>query len=346
LAAKGVATEASKVMRVFITGMAGFLGSHLAEQFRDQGHEVCGIDNLAGGELGNVPCGVEFRALDCLERSSYLGFMAGSDVVYHCAAAAYDGLSVFSPAFVFRNTAQATVDVASAAVAGDVARFVHCSSMARYGDVPAPYTEDQTPAPASPYGHAKRVSELVVMNLFDSHGGEWSIAVPHNIIGPRQRFDDPYRNVAAIMINRMLRGLQPIIYGDGSHRRCFSFVDDVVSSLMQMASSPAAAGEVINIGPDEGTVTILQLVQEIACLLDFPLDPIFLPERPGEIETATCNADKARRLLGYETRTTLREGLTAMIEWISRHGPREFVYDLDVEIVTASTPRTWVEKLM
>jgi UDP-glucose 4-epimerase len=333
-------------MRVFVTGMAGFLGSHLAERFRDLGHEVRGIDNLAGGELGNVPSGVEFRALDCLDRSSYMSFMDGSDVVYHCAAAAYDGLSHFSPAFVFRNTAQATVDVASAAVSSGVGRFVHCSSMARYGGLPAPFTEDQTPAPVSPYGHAKRVSELVVANLFDTHGGEWSIAVPHNIIGPRQRFDDPYRNVAAIMINRMLSGLQPVIYGDGSHRRCFSFVDDVVYCLAQMATSPAAADEIINIGPDEGTVTILELVQEIACLLDFPLDPIFVPERPSEVETATCSADKARRLLGYETSTSLRGGLTAMIEWISHRGPRDFVYDLDVEIVTESTPRTWVEKLI
>jgi UDP-glucose 4-epimerase len=333
-------------MRVFVTGVAGFLGSHLAERFRDLGHEVRGIDNLAGGEPGNVPGGVEFREVDCLDRSSYLTFMAGTDVVYHCAAAAYDGLSIFSPAFVFRNTAQATVDVASAAVASGVGRFVHCSSMARYGDVPAPYTEDQTVAPASPYGHAKRVSELVVMNLFDSHGGEWSVAVPHNIIGPRQRFDDPYRNVAAIMINRMLKGLQPVVYGDGSHRRCFSFVDDVIYCLEQMATSPAAAGEVINIGPDEGSVTILELAQEVADLLGFPLDPIFVPGRLGEVASATCSADKARRLLGYETRTSLRGGLAAMIDWIGNRGPRDFVYDLDVEILTGSTPRTWVEKLI
>jgi UDP-glucose 4-epimerase len=333
-------------MRVLVTGVAGFLGSHLAERFRDLGHEVRGIDNLAGGELANVPSGVEFRELDCMDRSSYLPFLAGTDVVYHCAAAAYDGLSVFSPAYVFRNTAQATVEVASAAVASGVGRFVHCSSMARYGGLSTPYTEDQTPAPASPYGHAKWVSELMVMNLFDLHGGEWSVAVPHNIIGPRQRFDDPYRNVAAIMINRMLKGLQPIVYGDGSHRRCFSFVDDVIYCLEQMATSPSAAGEVINIGPDEGTVTILELVEEIADLLDFPLDPIYLPDRPGEIETATCSADKARRLLGYETTTSLRAGLAAMVEWIDHHGPRDFVYDLDVEILTGATPRTWVDKLI
>jgi len=333
-------------MRVFVTGVAGFLGSHLAERFRDLGHEVRGIDNLAGGEVGNVPAGVEFRPVDCLDRASYVDSMAGSDVVYHCAAAAYDGLSLFSPSYVFLNTAQATVDVASAAVASGVRRFVHCSSMARYGDVPSPYTEDQVVAPVTPYGHAKRVSELVVANLFDSHGGEWAVAVPHNIIGPRQRFDDPYRNVAAIMVNRMLKGLQPVIYGDGSHRRCFSFVDDVIYCLEQMATSPSATREVINIGPDEGTVTILELAEEIADLLDFGLDPIFLPDRPGEVETATCSADKARRLLGYETRTSLRDGLASMVEWIERRGPRDFVYDRDLEIATASTPRAWVDKLI
>ena len=287
-------------MKVFVTGVAGFLGSHVAERLRDGGHEVRGIDNLAGGELGNVPTGVEFRQLDCLDRAAYLDLMAGCDLVYHCAAAAYDGLSLFSPSYVFLNTAQATVDVASAAVASGVGRFVHCSSMARYGDVPTPYTEDQVVSPVTPYGHAKRVSELVVTNLVDSHGGEWAVAVPHNIIGPRQRFDDPYRNVAAIMVNRMLRGLQPVLYGDGSHRRCFSFVDDVIYCLEQMATSPAAAGEVINIGPDEGTVTILELAEEIADLLAFPLDPISCPT--GRARSRPPPAAPTRRVACSGTR--------------------------------------------
>ncbi|MFC4036708.1 NAD-dependent epimerase/dehydratase family protein [Streptomyces polygonati] len=332
--------------KVFVTGIAGFLGSHVAERFRDIGWEVCGIDNLRGGRAANVPEDVRFEVVDCLDRSGYLPLLAGSDLVYHCASAAYDGLSVFSPAFVYRNTAQATVEVASASVASGVRRFIHCSSMARYGALPAPFTEDMPPAPVNPYGLAKHASELIVRNLFETHGGEYTIAVPHNIIGPRQRYDDPYRNVASIMINRMLRGLQPVIYGDGSNLRCFSFVQDVLFCLERMGTSPEAAGETINIGPDEGAVSILRLAEEIAGLLDFGLDPVFVPSRPLEVEVATCSADKARRLLGYKTSTSLRDGLETMIQWIAEQGPSEFSYDIDIEINSALTPSTWVGKLI
>ncbi len=236
--------------KAFVTGVAGFLGSHVAERFRNLGWEVAGIDNLQGGQRANVPDGVRFETVDCLDRDAYLPLIRDADVVYHCASAAYDGLSVFAPAFVYRHTAQATVEVASAAVSSGVKRFVYCSSMARYGALPTPFTEDMEPAPVNPYGLAKRASELVVANLFDTHGGEHCIAVPHNIIGPRQRFDDPYRNVASIMINRMLRGLQPVIYGDGSNLRCFSFIDDVIYCLEQMGITEVAAGQTINIGPE------------------------------------------------------------------------------------------------
>jgi UDP-glucose 4-epimerase len=332
--------------KAFVTGLAGFLGSHIAELLRNDGWHVLGIDNLQGGRPENVPEGVELRVADCLERDSYVDMLSGTDVVYHCASAAYDGLSLFSPAFVYKNTVQATVEVATAAVAQEVDRFVHCSSMARYGALASPFTEDMQPVPESPYGLAKHSSELIVEKLFTIHGGEYSIAIPHNIIGPRQRFDDPYRNVAAIMINRMLSGKQPIIYGDGSQTRCFSFVGDVIFCLERMGTSASAVGEAINIGPDEGEVTILSLAETIADILGFDLDPVFVPNRPLEVPIATCSADKARRLLGYETKTPLRQGLVDMAAWIERQGPAPFVYDLDIEISRDNTPTTWIDKLI
>jgi UDP-glucose 4-epimerase len=114
-----------------------------------------------------------------------------------------------------------------------------------------------------------------------------------------------------------------------------------------MGTSATAAGEIINIGPDEGKVSILDLAEVIADLLGFDhLDPIFVPPRPLEVKVALCSSDKARRLLGYETKTSLAEGLSSMIDWIDRHGPVEFSYGLDIEILTAATPSTWVEKLI
>lgn len=333
-------------MKVFITGIAGFLGSYVAERFRDLGWNVSGIDNLDGGYLSNVPEGVEFIQADCLDRDAYAKLVAGSDVVYHCACTAYDGLSVFMPAYVCRNTVQASVEVATAAAAAEVGRFVYCSSMARYGEIEAPFREGMVPNPVTPYGLAKHASELLVKNIFDTHGGEYSIAIPHNIIGPRQRFDDPYRNVASIMINRMFRGLQPVIYGDGTQQRCFSFVTDVLYCLEQMGTSDVAVGETINIGPDEETVTLLGLAEAIADLMNFDLDPILMPSRAREVKVATCCSDKARRLLGYETKTSLRDGLQSIIDWIADRGPSEFQYHLDIELKKPYAPATWLDKLL
>lgn len=330
----------------FITGVAGFLGSHLAERFLSQGHRVIGVDNLVGGYLDNVLPGVEFYAIDCRNRAELADVMKGVDVVYHCAAYAYEGLSVFSPHIVTDNVYSATVSTLSAAISNHVKRFVYCSSMARYGTQPElPFREDMVPLPQDPYGIAKYAGELAVRNLCETHGMDFVIAVPHNIIGPRQKYDDPYRNVASIMINLMLQGRQPIIYGDGEQKRCFSFVNDVVEPLEKMATDPDVLGEIVNIGPDEEFVTINQLAKTIAGLLDFPLAPIYVPDRPKEVKLATCSADKARKLLGYKTGTNLKDGLQSMIDYIRNRGTKPFRYHLGLEIVSDITPRTWKDKL-
>jgi UDP-glucose 4-epimerase len=334
------------VQRVFVTGVAGFLGSHVAEHFVAAGHAVSGIDNLLGGAKENVPAGVEFVVADCANREAYAALLDGADVVYHCAAAPWEGLSVFSPYLVYQHTTGSTAAVLSLAAATGVRRFVLCSSMTRYGAQPSPFTEDLPPAPVNPYGVAKYAAELLVRNVCEIHDMEWVIAVPHSIIGPRQKFDDPYRNVASIMINRMLRGQQPIIYGDGEQRRCFSYIADVVDPLVRLGTDPALAGEVVNVGPDEEYVTIRQLAETIADLLDFPLDPVHVPARPREVREANCSADKARRLLGYRTRWSLRDGLAETIAWIRAAGPREFTYHLPIEIVTERTPATWTQRLI
>lgn len=332
--------------RIFITGVAGFLGSHLAQTFIDQGYTVLGIDNLSGGYERNIPANTEFRNVDCNDVAAYQDMLRDVEVVYHCAALAYEGLSVFSPHLVNRNIVTATTGVLSASIAKGVKRFVFSSSMARYGENVPPFTEDMVPNPIDPYGIAKYASELLVRNLCQVHEVEFNIAVPHNIIGPKQNFTDPYRNVASIFINRMLRGKQPIIYGDGKQKRCFSYVEDCIGSLVKLGTDPNVKNEVFNIGPDEEVITILELAQTIAELLDFPLDPIFVPGRPQEVKFATCSSDKARAQLGYRTQYSLREGLKKMIEYIQDMGPREFEYNHVIEIVSPKTPITWLERLI
>ena len=332
--------------KIFITGVAGFLGSHLAEHMLKDGHRVIGCDNLIGGYLDNVPPGVEFYSYDCSDREAMMKIIDGVDVVYHCACTAYEGLSVFSPHLVVKNTYEITTSVLSAAIANKVKRFIMCSSMARYGtQATSPFMEHMHPAPQDPYGIAKLAAEQTVINLCETHNMEYVIAVPHNIIGPRQKYDDPYRNVASIMINLMLQNRQPVIYGDGEQQRCFSFIDDVVNPLKILRASDSVVGEIINIGPDEELITINKLAKVIANQLNFDLNPIYMEDRPCEVKIATCSADKARKLLGYETKTNLEEGINSMIKYIKDRGVKPFRYHLDLEIVSDITPKTWRDKL-
>lgn len=330
----------------FITGVAGFLGSHLAENLLKDGHRVIGCDNLVGGYLDNVPVGVELHMADCNNRAKMADLMRGVDVVYHTAAYAYEGLSVFAPHLITENIYGGTVSILSAAIANKVKRFVQCSSMARYGTQPVvPFTEEMICQPQDPYGIAKYAAELTVRNLCEVHGMEYVIAVPHNIIGPRQKYDDPFRNVASIMVNLMLQGRQPIIYGDGEQMRCFSFVDDVVAPLRRMSTDDVPIGQIINIGPDDRFITINELAATIAGLLDFKLAPIYMPGRPQEVRYATCSAEKARKFLDYKSTVSLEDGLMSMIEYIRIRGPKPFLYHLDLEIVNDKTPRTWKDRL-
>lgn len=333
--------------RVFITGIAGFLGSHLADAFLKDGYEVAGNDNLCGGYRSNVPRDAEFHEVDCTNLNRMKKAMGDADVVYHTAARAHEGLSVFSPAQINESIYQATTCTLSAAADIGIDRFVYCSSMSRYGEQEPPFTEDMEPAPQDPYAISKVASEEMVKLMSDVHEFDHIIAVPHNIIGPRQRFDDPFRNVASIFINRMLQGKQPIIYGTGEQKRCFTFVQDNVRPLKTLAHHEEAEGEIINIGPDDEFITINTLAETIAEIIDFDLDPIYVEGRPQEVELANCSADKARELLGYETHYTLRDGLKEMVAYIKEEGPREFDYDhLRLEIVNEKTPETWTDQLI
>ena len=331
---------------VVITGVAGFLGSHLADAYLARGWQVRGIDNLLGGSLDNVPAGVEFHNVDLDQLESIAPIFVGADLVIHAACSAYEGLSVFSPSLVVRNTVQISVNAMTASIRAKVPKFVYMSSMARYGDnLGNVFDETLTPKPQDPYGIAKLSAERLLQNLAQVHDVDLVILVPHNIVGARQKFDDPFRNVASIMVNRMLQGKQPIIYGDGSQQRCFSFIQDVIAPIMTACDSHASIGEVINIGPDESPITILNLAERLADIMGFDLQPIFMPGRPQEVPIALCSSDKARQLLGYETTISLDQGLHDLVEWIKPR-VKEFKYHLPIEINSDLTPKTWTQKLI
>ena len=334
-------------MKIFITGIAGFLGRHLAQHFINKKYSVSGCDDLSGGDLDNLPNQSEFYNLDCKNFYALKEIInkIKPDVVYHCAATPHEGFSVFSPSHITKNIFESSISVFSASIAVNVKKIVFCSSMARYGNQQNPFSEDMSPKPIDPYGIAKVASEDVLKILGKVHDIKYSIAVPHNIVGPYQKYDDPYRNVMCIMLNRMLQNKPPIIYGDGEQTRCFSYVDDCITCLETMAYSNQTDGEIINIGPDEGAVTINELAELCANEMGFNSKPIYYkPGRPQEVKHATCSSEKARKLLNYQTKYDLKYAIKKTSDYIRSIGPKEFKYYLNIEINNEKTPETWTKK--
>ena len=333
-------------MHIFITGVAGFLGSNLADLYIKKGFQVSGCDNLVGGDLENVSSEVNFYQGDC----ENLDFMTRSlrdnvDVVCHAAAYAHEGLSSVSPTLICNNNVTGSTSVFTAAIRNKVRRIVFCSSMARYGNTKIPFKENDFLNPVDPYGVSKVAAEEILKILCKTHDVEYNIAVPHNIIGPKQKYDDPYRNVVSIMINLMLQKRQPIIYGDGSQKRCFSDIDDCLYCLDKLITDKNIVSQTVNIGPDEEFIWINELFEKLSNKLKFNEDPKYFLDRPNEVKHATCSSDKARKLLNYKTTVKLDESIDKVISYIKTKGVKKFKYNYLLEIENDKTPITWTKRL-
>ena len=332
-------------MNIFITGIAGFLGSNLADYYIKKGFNVSGCDNLVGGDLENVDPKVNFVKAECEDINKMKEMTKNVDVVIHAAAYAHEGLSVVSPNIICSNIINASTSVFSAAIQNKVKRIVFCSSMARYGNIKQPFNEDDAPNPVDPYGISKLAAEKILINLCNTYGVEYNIAVPHNIIGIKQKYDDPFRNVASIMINLMLQNRQPIIYGDGEQKRSFSDVDDCIYCIDKLATDPNITSQLVNIGPGpENELSVNELFKKLSNKLKFNQEPVFYKDRPNEVKLANCSASKAEKLLKYKKTISLDSSLDKMVDYIKRLGPREFKYNYDLEIINEQTPKTWLEK--
>ena len=305
-------------MHIFITGVAGFLGSNLADFYINKGFKVSGCDNLICGDEENVSKKVEFYRGDCENLEYMTSIMKNVDLVCHTAAYAHEGLSNISPTLICNSNVTGSVSVFTAAIRNKVKRIVYCSSMARYGNIEMPFKEDDTPNPIDPYGVSKLAAEKILKILCETHGVEYNIAVPHNIIGPKQKFDDPFRNVASIMTNLMLQGRQPVIYGDGSQKRCFSDVEDCIFCLDKLLLDKNIKSQIINIGPDEEVITIKELFEKISNKMKFNQPPRYFKDRPNEVKFASCSSNKARTLLGYKTTIDLDTSIDKLINFVKK----------------------------
>ena len=335
-------------MRVLVTGSAGFMGSHLVDALIDQGHTVYGLDNLSGGYMDNVSEKAKKNFYKCdLRRKDVTTFVmriARPQVVYHLAAWAHEGLSQFTPSLIIENNINASMNLLVATIKQKVKRFVFTSSMAVYGDQKVPFAETMNRKPADVYGVTKAGFETMLEVMAEVHGFEHVIIRPHNVYGPRQNLADPYRNVVAIFMNRLLKDKPYFIYGDGEQRRSFSYIGDVTKAILE-AGFRDIDGEIINVGPlkDYSINDLSDILLEIS---GKDIKPAHVADRPAEVKHAYCTHDKAIKLLEYEDTTSFKKGLETMWEWAKTKGPQKPKYLPYLELTNENTPKTWTEKMI
>lgn len=335
----------------YITGAAGLIGSELVKLCLENNINVKTCDTLIGGLKSNITKyinDIDFKTIDILDFENLSYHMKDCDIVFHCAALPYEGLSVFSPKIVVENIVAGTTSVASACLANNVELLVNFSSMARYGAQIPPFTENMQRKPEDPYGLAKAQAEEHLELLNKLHNLQYLTIVPHNVIGIGQRYMDPYRNVLAIMINRTLQNKPIIVYGDGLQKRSFSNIQDCGKAIWKIITSDFnLTGQIFNIGPDNNEITIKDLAYKVGFYCDINTEIQYFPGRPAEVKNAWCSSEKIKTMFNYNTTKTLDDTIQEMVEWIKELGPKPFIYDtLKLEFINEQTPKTWTERLI
>lgn len=336
----------SETKKILVTGGAGFMGSWLVDELMKRGHKVVNVDDLSGGSLDNVNKDCTFIRADGRDTKKMEEIMKNEkiDIIYHLAAYAAEGQSMFSPIQINDINIKPMNNLLVAAVNHGIERFVFTSSMAVYGKQKPPFSEDMPRQPEDPYGCAKVYCERMLEIFSNIYGFEYMILRPHNVYGPRQNITDPYRNVLGIWMNRIIRGKPPLIYGDGRQTRAFSYIEDVTPAVANAGSYEKAQGQIINVGSGE-IVTINEACEIVLKAMESDLRPVHVEERPGEVKHAYCTTEKAEKLLDYRTKHKLKDGAKKMAEWVKKVGPQKPTYKVPMEI-TKKVPRVWLEKLI
>lgn len=331
-------------MKIIVTGALGLIGSHLVDKLTREGHEVYGIDDMSGGSTGNmVDSNIQYYICDCRDEAKMNEIFGGvkPDLVYHLAANAAEGKSHFSPIDITTRSYDSFVKVLVAGINNGMKRIVVASSVAVYGEIESPFTEESVPEPEDVYGLSKLMMEKTLKILSKVHDFEYVIGRFHNVYGPRQNMSDPYRNVVTIWMNKLLRGEPYVIYGDGSMKRCYTYISDLVEGLYKLGTYNVN-GEIFNLGADEA-ISLKELSDAIQEASGDSIPPIHLPSRPSEVKLAIPSHDKAKIKLGYETNTSLGEGIRLTWEWAKSVGRVDPIYT-DFEIDSPKIPANWRKK--
>ncbi len=306
-------------MRVLITGAAGFIGSHLCERFLEEGHEVVGLDNFLTGSPENVAhlfTNDRFTFLK-YDVTNFIYVKGDIDLILHfaCPASPVDYMN--HPIHTMKVDSLGTLHTLGLAKLKG-ARYVLASTSEIYGNPqvhpqPETYWGNVNPiGPRSVYDEAKRFSEALSMAYHREHGIDVRIARIFNTYGPRMRINDG--RVVPNFIYQALTGKPITVYGDGSQTRSFCYIDDLVEGIYRLATYEGLEGEVFNLGnPEE--YTVLELANLIREITGSRSDIVFKDRPADDPDRRRPDITKAKRILGWEPKTSVREGLRKTVEW-------------------------------
>jgi UDP-glucose 4-epimerase len=318
-----LATQGSKCL---VTGGAGFIGSHITERLVALGHSVRVVDNLSTGTLGNLAAlngGIEFLHADLCDPAVCREAVAGIGVVFHLAALASVPQSLLDPWANHAANVNATMRLLEACAAAKVKRVVYSSSSAVYGDTDAtPRAEATEPLPRSPYAASKLAGEQYVL-AFARAGVIEGVALRYfNVFGPRQSPRSAYAAVIPNFLQAAFEDRPASLYGDGRQTRDFVYVENVVDANLLAASAPTETvnGWVFNIGAGRRT-SLLELLSLIRSVSGRALGYVAAPARSGDVRDSVADLERAERLLGYQSRISLEEGLGRTWNWLTACSP-------------------------
>ena len=310
-------------MRVLVTGGAGFIGSNLAEGYLADGHDVVVLDDLSTGFEEHVPRGARFVKGSITDEDAVLAAVRDVEVVHHHAASRAVYRSVEDPLGTDEVNSGGTLRLLVAARDAGVRRFVFASSSSIYGGADQLPTPETAPlVPRSPYAVTKLAGEHHTRVFHELFGMETVSLRYFNVFGPRQRPDSLYAAVIPLFINALVAGEQPVIHGDGSQFRDFTYIDNVLAAnrLAATVDPDRIAGKAFNIACGERH-TILGTLELIASLLGVEATPRFTEPRPGDIRQSCADVTRARTEMGFEPTVGFEEGMARTVDWF-RGRPR------------------------